>query len=564
MAKAGHGYPQVVARAGDLLDERAVTVPARGSIDRALAAARSARATVVTDGARMAARVADLERAREWALGRRPWSDVAWMAVPSLPLSADEISARRLFRSGASMVLVRDRRRVVGAIQRWAESGASLAAKLERLQGPAAEARLWLLRAAGKLGEANGHAVYATGGVIRDLVLGRDADQMVDLDFVVEEDGIAFARRLGDELGGNLVLHTAFGTASIEGGATPDGTRLPRVDIATSRRERYRRPGALPEVAPAGIDEDLGRRDFSVNAMAVALAPSAWGRLHDSHGGRDDVLARRLRVLHPLSLVEDPTRIWRGARYAARLSLRPDAGFRRALALAYTLAPYPALSGQRLLAELELVMAEGEPWRALGLLFEWGAFRLWDPSYRVTAATRRRFAEARALLSWARESGITVDATELALLSVLFDQSRPVAERCLRRLAVTSGLAAMVDPTAARDLARRLAAMRPRRASRVAELLRPAREMMVLGTWLASERPGRREIEWYLREGHAVRALSSGADVVAAGVPRGPLVGQALGLLRDLRLDGRVRTLSDERAAVADWMRALSMKGDLR
>jgi len=564
VAKAGHGYPLVVARAGDLVDERAVTVPARGSIDRALAAARSARAGIVTDGSRMGARVADLERAREWALGRRPWSDVAWMAVPSLPVSADEIPARRLVRSGASMVLVRDRRRVVGAIQRCAESGVSLAGKLERLQGPAAEARLWLLRAAGKLGEAHGHAVYATGGVIRDLLLGRDADQMVDLDLVVDGDGIAFARRLGDELGGHLVLHTAFGTASIEGGATPDGTRLPRVDIATARRERYRRPGALPEVAPAGIDEDLGRRDFSVNAMAVALAPSGWGRLHDPHGGADDVLARRLRVLHPLSLVEDPTRIWRGARYAARLSLRPDASFRRARALAYALGPYPALSGQRLLAELELVMGEGEPWRALAILLEWGAFRLWDPSYRVTAATRRRFAEARALLSWARESGITVDATELALLSVLFDQSRPVAERCLRRLAVASGLAAMVDPAAARDLARRLTAMRPRRSSRAAELLRPARETMVLGAWLASERAGRREIEWYLREGRAVRALSSGEDVVAAGVPRGPLVGQALGLLRDLRLDGRVRTLSDECAAVADWMRALSIKGELR
>jgi hypothetical protein len=87
---------------------------------------------------------------------------------------------------------------------------------------------------------------------------------------------------------------------------------------------------------------------------------------------------------------------------------------------------------------------------------------------------------------------------------------------------------------------------------------------MVLGAWLASERAGRREIEWYLREGRAVRALSSGEDVVAAGVPRGPLVGQALGLLRDLRLDGRVRTLSDECAAVADWMRALSIKGELR
>src|SRR5215510_6572068 len=564
MAKAGHGYPQVVARAADLMDGRVITLSARRSVERALAAMRSAHAVIVTDGVRRAGAASGERRAREWPRGRRRWADLAWTNVPMLSGSADEISARRLVKAGASIVLVRDGRRVIGAIRRAAKSGASLAAKLERLQGPAAEARLWLLRAAGKLGEANGHAVYATGGVIRDLVLGRDADQMVDLDFVVEEDGIAFARRLCDELGGNLILHTAFGTASIEGGATPDGTRLPRVDIATSRRERYRRPGALPEVTPAGIDEDLGRRDFSVNAMAVALAPSAWGRLHDPHGGADDVLARRLRVLHPLSLVEDPTRIWRGARYAARLSLRPDASFRRALALAYALAPYPALSGQRLLAELELVMAEGEPWRALGLLLEWGALRLWDPSYRVTAATRRRLAEARALLSWARESGITVDATELVLLSVLFDQSRPVAARCLRRLAVASGLAAMVDPAAARDLARRLASMRPRRSSRVAELLRPARETVVLGAWLASGRAGRRKIEWYLREGRAVRALSSGEDVVAAGVPRGPLVGQALGLLRDLRLDGRVRTLSDERAAIADWMRALSMKGDLR
>src|SRR5262249_56585841 len=111
---------------------------------------------------------------------------------------------------------------------------------------------------------------------------------------------------------------------------------------------------------------------------------------------------------------------------------------------------------------------------------------------------------------------IPVDAAGVALLSALFDQSRPVAERCLRRLAVASGLAAMVDPAAARDLARRLAAMRPRRSSRVAELLRPARETRVLGAWLASERAGRRKIEWYLREGRAGRALSSGAAVAAS------------------------------------------------
>jgi len=564
MAKAGHGYPQVVARAADLVDERVITLSARRSVERALAAARSARAMIVTDGVRRAARVSDLEHAREWQLGRRRWTDVAWTNVPMLSGSADEISARRLAKAGASIVLVRDGRRVIGAIRRAAQAGPSLAGKLERLQGAAADARLWLLRGAGKLGEAHGHAVYAAGGVVRDLVRGRDADQMADLDLVVEDDGIAFARRLGEEIGGHLILHTAFGTASIEGAATPDGTRLPRVDIATARRERYPRPGALPEVSPAGIEEDLERRDFSVNAMAIALPPSAWGQLHDPHGGAEDVLGGWLRVLHPLALAEDPTRIWRGARYAARLGLRPDASFRRALALAHDLAPYPALSGQRLLAELELVMDEREPWRALALLLDWRAFRLWDFSYRATPATRRRLGDLRALLSWARESGITVDAVEFALLCLLFDQPRPVAERCLRRLAVASGLAARVDPAGARDLARRLIALRPRRSSRVAELLRPARETALLGAWLASPRTKRREIEWYLREGRTMRALSSGEDVVAVGVPRGPLVGQALGLLRDLRLDGRVRTLCDERAAVADWMGALSMKGDLR
>src|SRR5262245_15777726 len=522
MAKAGHGYPQVVARAADLMDGRVITLSARRSVERALAAMRSAHAVIVTDGVRRAARVTDVERAREWQLGRRRWTDLAWTNVPMLSASADELAARRLVKAGASIVLVRDGRRVIGAIRRAAKAGPSLAGKLERLQGAAADARLWLLRAAGKLGEAHGHAVYAAGGVVRDLVRGRDADQMADLDLVVEEDGIAFARRLGEEIGGYLVLHTAFGTASIEGGATPDGTRLPRVDVATARRERYPRPGALPEVSPAGIEEDLERRDFSVNAMAMALPPSAWGQLHDPHGGAEDVLAGRLRVLHPLALAEDPTRIWRGARYAARLGLRPDAGFRRALALAHDLAPYPALSGQRLLAELEVVMGEREPWRALALLLDWGALRLWDPSYRATTATRRRLGDLRALLSWARESGITVDAVEFSLLCLLFDQPRPVAERCLRRLAVASGLAARVDPAGARDLARRLTGLRPPRSSRVAELLRPARETALLGAWLASPRTKRREIEWYLREGRTKGARAAGGRGGGGGGAAGP------------------------------------------
>src|SRR5947208_468905 len=138
-----------------------------------------------------------------------------------------------------------------------------------------------------------------------------------DLDLVVEGDGPAVARRLAQELGGTLREHERFLTASVE---TPGAGRI---DVATARTERYETRGALPRVMPAAIEEDLRRRDFSVNAMAIELASGAWGLL-DPFGGREDLARRRLRVLHPLAYVEDPTRLFRAARHGARLGLTPD------------------------------------------------------------------------------------------------------------------------------------------------------------------------------------------------------------------------------------------------
>src|SRR5262245_3105207 len=456
MAKRGHGYPQVAPRAMDLAQSRVTAASPRWSIDRALARIRTAHAAVVTAGLRTAARVEDLERAHAWGLGSMRWTDIAGPPRPAVPSTADEIAVRRLLRT-SSMVLVVGGGKAVGAVEASPRPTSSLAPRIERLHGADAEIRLWLLRLAGKLGEAQGQAVYVAGGFVRDVLLGRSSERPTDIDLVVEGDGISFGRRLAEETGGHLVVHGSFGTATLEGGATPDGTHLGRVDVAMARRERYASPGTLPEVTPASIDEDLARRDFSVNAMAMALAPSAWGRLHDPWGGADDVAARRLRVLHPLSFVEDPTRIWRAARYAARLELRPDRGCARAMTLAIRIGRFPAVSGQRLQAELELVMDEADPWRVLRMLLDWGAFRLWDPSYRVTTRTRGRLAAARTFLEWARATHVTTDSLDLALIALLFDQTRPVTDRCVRRLAFASGPGtAIVDAGAARSLARRL------------------------------------------------------------------------------------------------------------
>jgi tRNA nucleotidyltransferase (CCA-adding enzyme) len=566
MARHGHAYPQVEPRAADLMDRRVAKVPGSKSVRKALDVARAAHAHVVTD-LRAAARWEDLERAAAWGFGRWRWLDIAHVGLPSVTAGTGEIAVRRLLQGGAPAVLVLEGRRAVGIVEPSPRPGTSAnwtVARVERLQGSEGEARLWLLRTAGKLAEAQGQAVRAVGGFVRDLLLAHAPVRVPDLDLVVEGDGIAFGRRVAEETGGHLVVHAAFGTASLEGGTTPDGTRIGRVDIASARRERYGMPGALPDVSPASIDEDLGRRDFSVNTMSVALAPSAWGRLLDPFGGQRDLAARRLRVLHPLSFVEDPTRIWRGARYAARLGLKPDADFKRALALAWRAGEYPALSGQRLHAELDLVMDEPDPWGVLGLLLGWGALRIWDPGFRVTRRSRGRLRAARSLAAWAHGAGIAVEAGGLALVALLFDQPRTTAKRCLRRLAVAGVDAARLDAATARSLAQRVGAQVRRRPSQVAAMLRPAPEAALLGAWLCGGRRVRGRIEWFLGQGRGARPLSSGDDVVAAGVPRGPRVAQMLAVLRDLRLDGRVRTKNDERAAVTDWIEAMTKKGESR
>src|SRR5215218_9533185 len=156
-------------------------------------------------------------------------------------------------------------------------------------------------------------AVYVVGGAVRDVLLGRTPHE---LDFVVEGDAVAVARRAAETLGGRVIVHDRFGTATVE---APEAV----FDLAGARRERYSRPGALPDVElGATLREDLERRDFTVNAIALHLSD---GALVAYPGAREDLGARVLRVLHDRSFLDDPTRLLRLARYAARLEFEPDA-----------------------------------------------------------------------------------------------------------------------------------------------------------------------------------------------------------------------------------------------
>ncbi len=209
------------------------------------------------------------------------------------------------------------------------------------------------VRRAGELAGRRRERLYLVGGVVRDLLLERCN---LDLDLVVEGDAIGLAHELAGTFDASLTTHPRFGTASLR-------WRNRRADLAFARAETYPRPGALPVVRPGSIKDDLTRRDFTINAMAIELGTGRFGELSDPVGGRADIEKRLVRVLHGKSFTDDPTRIWRAVRYEQRLGfdIEPETLklLRRDVGLLGT------VSGDRVRHELELVLKEEEPEKPL-------------------------------------------------------------------------------------------------------------------------------------------------------------------------------------------------------
>jgi tRNA nucleotidyltransferase (CCA-adding enzyme) len=537
-------YPQVEPGAEALVDVSVGEVAAGAAAGEALRAARRRDAGVVRAGDAYVVRE-DLVRASRLGLEDLPAHALA-RPLPVVDVRTAEIAVRRHLAAGARYVVVADRRGPVGAVGAPAAGsmpGPSLGPRFERRLPPPLRALIAGVRA---IAESFGVRVFLAGGTVRDALRGDEPGLRRDVDLVVEGDGLQLARALAGALGGatagRLVEHERFLTASL----SVEG--VGRVDVATSRSERYEEPGALPHVLPAPIAQDLGRRDFTVNAMAVELASGAHGLL-DPFGGRRALARRRLSVLHPLSFVEDPTRIFRAARYAARLGFAVDAWTLRAQALAVRLGAYPALSGRRLLTELELIVAEPGAPHALARLGRAGALRLLDSRYRFGRATAARLRDLAGGLAWSRGVGLAVPAVELGLLALVADQAPGVA----RAVAVRLGLEG--ERLGRLERARTAPPPAPAGApgSERARRLRDRADVELAWLWLAGNAAQRAEIEWFVRVARDVRPLLGGEEVVRLGVPRGPGVARALGALRDARLDGRVRRREEEAAFVRDF-----------
>jgi tRNA nucleotidyltransferase (CCA-adding enzyme) len=370
---------------------------------------------------------------------------------------------------------------------------------------------------------ADAPGAYLVGGAVRDLLLG---GRPVDLDLVVEGDAAIAASRIGDD----LVVHDRFGTSTVTAGGFT-------YDVARARRERYPSPGALPEVEPAGIDEDLLRRDFTVNAIAVALDGEQPGAVHAAPRAIEDLDGRLLRVLHDRSFIDDPTRLLRLARYSSRLGFAAEPATEGLARGALDEAALATVSGPRIGAELRLLAREPDPVAALAALRGLGIDRAVHPSFGLTDEALAR----RAIALLGADGRRDRLALAVAALAVAASELGGLLDALAFEAADRDAIVAAASGAA--ELARRLAeAVRPSEIARAAG--GAGAEQVALAGALGPEEPARR---WLERLRH-VRLEIDGGDLLGAGVPEGPAVGRGLAAALAAKLDGAVAGRDDELA----------------
>jgi len=393
------------------------------------------------------------------------------------------------------------------------------------------------LHAAGEAAQQRGLRLYLVGGVVRDLLLGRTN---LDLDLVVEGDAIALAKELAGGSEMKLVTHPRFGTARLRWGGWS-------VDLAMARSETYARPGALPAVQPGSVSDDLARRDFTINAIAVELNPGRYGEVLDPHRGRDDLANRFIRVLHQKSFVDDATRIWRGIRYEQRLDFRLEPA--TLSLLRRDIDWLDTISGDRIRHELELVLREEMPEKALRRADELGVLGNVHPSLRGDEWLAGKFEQARLLKS--------PDSPAMGLYLVLlaYRLSDAESERLILYLKLPKLLARPLQE--AQSIKERLAMLAaPDLApSGIYALLHGYHEPALTANLLAaSSLLVKERIRLYLSQLRAIKPVLSGNDLKEIGVPEGPEIKQLLNRLRNARLDGEVRSKKDEEAMAKKWV----------
>ena len=385
------------------------------------------------------------------------------------------------------------------------------------------------VQVAGEMAQRQGQRLYLVGGGVRDLLLKR---ANFDLDLVLEGDAVRLARELADIKQGKIMTHPRFGTAKLQWSNWS-------VDLATARSETYPEPCVLPTVKPASIKDDLFRRDFTINTMAIELNPSHFGQLLDLYGGMDDLEHKFVRVLHDKSFIDDATRIWRGLRYEQRLNFQMEP---TTLQLLKRDKSYlDDISGDRIRHELELVLKEEYPEKVLHRADELGVLVRLHPSLKVDSWLAEKFEQACKLSS----PDLPLGRLYLALLTYRLNVEEN--EQLISYLRLPKSVAQTLRDAIDLKIRNESLAEPELPSSRIYSLLHSYSTSAVIASSLASDSlVARQRINLFLGKLRYIKPALSGEDLKKMGVTPGPSIKETLCLLLEARLDGKVTTRRDE------------------
>jgi tRNA nucleotidyltransferase (CCA-adding enzyme) len=403
-----------------------------------------------------------------------------------------------------------------------------------------------LLQDLGKVAESLGYRAYAVGGFIRDLLLRRPN---LDIDIVVEGDGIEFAKEFAARYGLRVRPHKKFGTAVL---IFPDGFKI---DVATARLEYYRYPAALPTVELSSLKLDLYRRDFTINTLAVEVNPGRFGHLIDFFGGQRDLKERAIRVLHNFSFVEDPTRVFRAIRFEQRFGFRMGRHTSKLIENTVRMNLPVKLSGRRLTNELKLILSEEAPGPALQRLDEFGLFPFIHPQITYGPGMDRLLEEIRAVLAWHSLSFLGNGWNKwLVYLLALVDGLDAVGlDEFCRRLEFSPTLTAWLQEGRAKAIKAGQGLYRKPdpKPSDIYQLLADLDvEWLLFMMAKTQQEATRRAISFFFRKLKEVKPALRGRDLVEMGIPPGPIYREILDRLLEGRLNGELASREEEIAFV--------------
>ncbi|MEW6002453.1 MAG: CBS domain-containing protein [Nitrospirota bacterium] len=399
-----------------------------------------------------------------------------------------------------------------------------------------------ILKLSGRVADELAFNAYLVGGSVRDLLRG---EENLDIDIVIEGDGISFAQTLGERLNAKVRPHLKFGTAQVI------IDRL-KIDVATARTEYYESPAALPKIEVSSMKKDLYRRDFTINTLAIKLNPKDFGLLIDFFGGQRDLREKTIRVLHNLSFIEDPTRAFRAVRFSERFGFKISKHTENLLKSAIEMNLFNRLSGPRLYEELLLSFHETEPVKTLKRLSDFGLLKVIHPELVFTEELEAIFKSMHDTLSWFNLLFLEekTDIGILYLMALLSDLKEEDIKAAIERLlppprvkeAIIKGI------SDARDLVKKLPLDDP---VELYDLLNNVRlETILFAMALSRDRQRQRAISRYLTELRKVRTILKGDDLKNMGLQPGPVFSLILKKLLEEKLRGRLKSREDEEQLV--------------